>query len=425
MKLHIEKAIYGGAGLARDKGKAIFVPFALPGEDVEAELLYSKTSYAEARLTQILSPSPYRIQPLCRHYGACGGCHYQHAEYEEQVRMKASILSESLERARIVEVPEIEATTAAPFGYRNRIRLHVQQEPFALGYLRGQSHSVLSISECPIASPPLIDAVHTLHRECASQLSGWVREVELFAEPANGEILVNIYAPAGAADIERRLNSLWLALQTVLPNATGCTAFIMPKGKGFPTLAAQAGSGCLIYTVAGTPYRVSAGSFFQVNQFLIDRMVAEVCAGHSGALVWDLFAGVGLFARQLAGAFANVVAVEAAPASVTDMRTNLTGQKIVEKTTFQFLREEAGRRTEAVPDYIVLDPPRAGLGTEAAALLAKIHAPQVTYVSCDPATLSRDLSALLKSGYRLQKLHLIDMFPQTFHLETIAHLSLA
>lgn len=424
MKLHIEKSIYGGAGLARYDGKAIFVPLTLPGESVEAELHQSKSSYAEAKLTQILTPSPHRTTPPCQHYGSCGGCHYQHASYDEQLRIKIAILRESLERAHIAEIPAIEPIAAAPFGYRNRIRLHVQPSPFALGYLRGQSHTVLPIQECPIAAPALVSTALTLQRECAAHLSTWICEIELFLDPVTGRMLLSLFTPPGTPAIARQLNHLWRVLQTLLPQIDGCAAFAMPQGKGFPTLAAQAGAGQLTYTAADEPYRVSPGSFFQVNQFLIERMVAEVCNQHSGELAWDLFAGVGLFARRLAHTFTQVVAVEAAPFSVTDLRTNLSGQRIASKTTLQFLREATAQPAPATPDYVVLDPPRAGLGNEAATLLANLRAPQVTYVSCDPATLSRDLATLLKSGYHLRKLTLLDMFPQTFHLETIAHLSL-
>lgn len=424
MKLEIEKAIYGGAGLARHEGKAIFVPFTLPGEVIEAEVKHSKSSYAEARLAQILTPSPQRVQPACQHYGVCGGCHYQHASYEEQVRMKTAILRESLQRTRMVDIPEIEAIIAAPLGYRNRIRLHIQQTPFALGYLHGRSHRLLPIRECPIADPSLNHAMHTLQDECAPQLSSWACEIEIFSDPSGGKLLISIFTHSDASAAARKLNDLWRTLQAAVPTVAGCAAFTLPKGKGFPTLAAHAGAKHLVYTAAGEPYCVSFGSFFQVNHFLIDRMVAEVCNHHGGALAWDLFAGVGLFARQLARTFSQVVAVEAAPASVTDLRTNLPNQRVLAKTTLQFL-QNAANRPAATPDYVVLDPPRAGLGTQAAELLANIRAPQVTYVSCDPATLSRDLSSLLKSGYRLRKLQLIDLFPQTFHLETIAHLSLA
>lgn len=425
MKLQIEKSIYGGAGLARQEGKAVFVPFTLPGETVEAELYQSKASYAEARLSEILTPSRHRIQPSCPHYGACGGCHYQHASYDEQVRIKTAILHESLVRARIADIPAIEPITAEPFRYRNRIRLHVQPSPFALGYLRNQSHSVLPIVDCSIASPALVDAMRTIQSKCTSQLASWAREIEIFVSASTGRLLVSVYTSAGTSDLASRLNNLWSVLQSALPNTAGCAAFTFITGKGFPTLAAQVGASHIIYKAAGEAYRVSFGSFFQVNQYLIDRMVAEVCNQRGGALAWDLFAGVGLFARHLARTFSRVVAVEAAPPSVTDLRANLPDHNIVAESTLRFLRQITSDPDFATPEYIVLDPPRAGLGTEASIWLANIRAPSVTYVSCDPATLSRDLSTLLKSGYRLQKLALLDMFPQTFHLETIAHLSLA
>ncbi len=424
MRLAIEKAVYGGAGLARHEGKAVFVPLTLPGETVEAEIRRGKSSWAEAQLVRVLEPSPHRVPPPCPHFGTCGGCHYQHASYDEQVRMKGAILRESLERARISNIPEIETISVEPFGYRNRIRLHVRESPFALGYLRGQSHALLPVEECPIAAPPLVDIMHALQRECAPQLSGWAREIELFICPSSGHTLLSVYTAAGTRGIARKLDQLWRAVQIAVPHVVGCAAFTLPKSKGLPVLATQTGETHIIYPVAGEPYRVGFGSFFQVNHFLVDRMVTEVCRGHSGELAWDLYAGVGLFARRLARSFTQVTAVEAAPASVADLRTNMPGQHITAETTLRFLHEAAGKPGMPRPDAVVLDPPRAGLGAEAADLLARIHPPHVTYVSCDPATLARDLFSLLKSGYRLQKLQLIDLFPQTFHLETIAHVSL-
>jgi 23S rRNA (uracil1939-C5)-methyltransferase len=425
MKLTIEKAIYGGAGLARHEGQAIFVPCSLPGEVVEAEVRRSKGSYAEAELKAILQPSQQRIEPRCRHFGACGGCHYQHADYGEQVRIKTAILAETLQRARIENLPEIEPLTAAPFEYRNRIRLHVQAQPFALGYMRGQSHALLAIEECPIAAPVLVRIVRVLVADCAGELAGWAREVELFTDAAGEQVLVSVFAPAETASLGARLQALWPRLQAAAPEVAGCAVFAAPQGKGFAKLAAQAGATHLSYAAAGTGYRVGAGSFFQVNRFLLDRMVVAVCGGRQGQMAWDLYAGVGLFARQLEGGFAQVAAVEAAPGSVSDLRTNARGlgTRIVAASTRDFLqravRERAGR-----PDFVVVDPPRAGLGAEVTQLLSQIGPPHITYVSCDPSTLSRDLSALLLSGYRLRGLQLVDLFPQTFHLETIAQLRL-
>ena len=170
MRLHIEKPIYGGAGLARHEGKAIFVEHALPGEIVEAEILRSKASYAEARIQALLEPSPERTAPACQHYGACGGCHYQHTSRALELAMKKTILSETLTRARIAEFPEILTLAAEPTGYRNRIRLHLRSNPFGVGYLKEQSHALLPIEECTVASPNLVEAFRALALQTEAEL---------------------------------------------------------------------------------------------------------------------------------------------------------------------------------------------------------------------------------------------------------------
>ncbi len=425
MKVRIEKAIYGGAGLARHEGKAIFVAQALPGELVETEIVTDKASYSEARVMQVLETSAERVTPPCPYYGACGGCQYQHASDAEQLRMKTAILKETLERARLREIPEMQVIAGEPFGYRNRIRLHVQAKPFALGYRRGQSHVMLPVEECRIAAPVLVRAMRVLVEECEAELAGWAREVELFTDDGAARVLVSVYADAATGKMQNRLDAFWKRLQDILPDAVGCAAFAMPAGKGFARRVATAGEPHLKYRVANAEYRVSAGAFFQVNRFLLDRMVATVCEGRAGATAWDLYAGVGLFAKPLARQFEEVVAVEAAPESVEDLRVNVPEARVVAATTLDFLRRASrGDKGLRAPEYVVIDPPRAGLGKDVTALLGQVRPAHITYVSCDPATLSRDLSALLQSGYRFRSLHLVDLFPQTFHLETIAQLVL-
>ncbi len=164
LKLRIEKAIYGGAGLARAEGKAVFVPFALPGELVEAAIAEENKGYATAELVEVLEPSANRRAAPCPYFGACGGCHYQHADYAAQVEMKRAILREALERARVREIPEIEAVTGEPFGYRNRVRLHVEKNPFHLCYKRRNSHVNLPVEACPIAAPVLEELIGALNR---------------------------------------------------------------------------------------------------------------------------------------------------------------------------------------------------------------------------------------------------------------------
>jgi 23S rRNA (uracil1939-C5)-methyltransferase len=191
-------------------------------------------------------------------------------------------------------------------------------------------------------------------------------------------------------------------------------------GKAARTIA-QWGASSIAYRAAGFDYRVDYGAFFQVNRWLIDPLVDSVTAGHAGALAWDLFAGVGLFAHQLASNFARVIAVESAPAAIAALEANLSGTSAsaVRADALEFLRRS--RQSER-PDLIVVDPPRTGLGAEMTTLLAEIAAPALVYVSCDPATLARDLRALLAAGYSIERFTLADLFPQTFHIESVVEL---
>jgi 23S rRNA (uracil1939-C5)-methyltransferase len=202
--------------------------------------------------------------------------------------------------------------------------------------------------------------------------------------------------------------------------------FLAEGGKGqAPQSVAQWGANSLLYRAAGVDYRVDQGAFFQVNRWLVDALVARVTAHARGGLAFDLFAGVGLFARQLANHFTRVIAVESASASIAALAHNLRGTSAiaVKAATLEFLRRERSRER---PDLVIVDPPRTGLGAETTALLAEIAAPEIVYVSCDPATLARDLRPLVdsRSGprYVIDQIALVDLFPQTFHLETVVRL---
>lgn len=431
MKLQIEKAIYGGAGLARSEGKAVFVPFALPGELIEAAIAEENKSYATAELVEVLEPSAARRAAPCPYFGACGGCHYQQADYAAQVEMKRAILRETLERARIGEIPEVETVTGEPFGYRNRVRLHGEKNTFRLCYKKRNSHVNLPVDACPIAAPVLQAALAKLNGEGdALGLGSWVREVELFTDDAQEAILAAFWTERPGVEASRLLESCWTPLHKLLPGLVGAGVFSADRGATTGKLLAHAGEGALRYRSGAGNYQVSLGSFFQVNRFLIDRLVELVTGGRRGEVAWDLYAGVGLFSLALTEGFGEVVAVESGGAAVRDLRENLRGtnpgearHRVVLAETADFLRRAVGQR-QATPDLVVVDPPRAGLGREVTTLLGKIRARNVTYVSCDPATMSRDVAALLESGYRLAKMHLVDLFPQTFHLESVTQLTL-
>lgn len=425
IKLRVEKLIYGGAGLARLEGKAVFVPLSLPGELVEANVTEDRGSYANAELTNVLEASGDRCDAPCPYFGSCGGCHYQHADYSAQIRMKTAILREAFERARISDIPEPGTLSAEPFGYRNRVRLHVQPDPFSLCYKYRNSHRNLPVRTCPIAAPLLQSAIEVLNQNgSAFGFGAWVKEVELFVA-GETQLLASFFTDRPEGIAKQALAACWPRLQKLLPAMIGVAVFSTSKTRAPGRLLIHLGEKSLLYPSLDLHYRVGFGSFFQTNRLLIDALVLLVTDGEQGDRVWDLYAGVGLFSLPLSRRFANVVAVESSSAAIRDLRENLRygDHRIVASETAVFLRKAAEQQMGA-PDLVVVDPPRAGLGRDVTASLGKIRPRKITYVSCDPSTLSRDLSSLLEFGYRLTKIHLVDLFPQTFHLESVTHLSL-
>ncbi len=413
--VQIEKPIYGGAFLAHIEGKAVFVPLTLPGEQARIRITEDKRGYATAEAEEIVTAAPQRITPACRHFGVCGGCNYQHADYQAQLAFKQAILRETFLRGAVALPEEMSLLSAQPWAYRNRIRLAFDAAGNP-GYRGRKSHAVIPIAECPIAAPLLLSAAQAtaeVLRKSAPALRP--TEISLFCNADETALLASIFiaasAKAGFDDFAR-------ALRQQLPALKG--AELVSEGRaGQPARTiAQWGAPSLAYTAAGFDYRVDHGAFFQVNRWLVDALVDRVTAGRSGVLAWDLFAGVGLFARKLTASFARVAAVESAPSATSALAENLRGTSgsAVRATTLDFLRRT---RNSDRPDLIVVDPPRTGLGAEITTLLAAIAAPALVYVSCDPATLARDLRALISTGYSIESVTLADLFPQTFHLETV------
>ncbi|MGA7341948.1 MAG: 23S rRNA (uracil(1939)-C(5))-methyltransferase RlmD [Terracidiphilus sp.] len=421
--VEIGKPIYGGAFLARALGKALFVPLALPGEQARVRIVEDKRGYATAEATEILAPAPGRVVPECRHFGACGGCHYQHAAYAAQLDFKQAILRETLERGGVRAPETISVLSAEPWAYRNRIRLAFDAEGNS-GYRGRRSHAVVPIAECPIAAPLLVRAAEAA-AEIARRLPPVQRpaEISLFCNAEESALLVEI----STLSLTKLLfEDFCRALAGRIPELIGAEYTTTDRsGRSLRTVA-RWGAASLSYRAGGFEYRVDHGAFFQVNRWLTDALVEQVTDGLSGALAWDLFAGVGLFARRLASGFARVIAIESAPSAIAALAHNLrgTGASAVKATTLDFLRRAHRSRSKGFepPNLIVVDPPRTGLGAETTALLAQIAAPALVYVSCDPATLARDLRTLLATGYVIQNIALADLFPQTFHIETVVRL---
>jgi 23S rRNA (uracil1939-C5)-methyltransferase len=407
MKLRIEKAIYGGDGLARiPAGKTVFVPGTLPGELVEASIATDRRSFATGKLDAVLEPSAERVAPGCAYFPRCGGCQYQHANPAFQLQMKLDILKETMARAHVPVPGEIASLAGPAWGYRNRIRL--QAKGPKLGYLQRGSHTVLPVTHCPIAAPVLEQAIAVVER--VAGFEGLCEEVEFFTNGEQDQLLISLWPGLQQRPSEQALEVFAERVRVELPALIGVGLFTQTNTRYW-------GHRSLTYTVCGIPYQVSLGSFFQVNRFLLPELLQLVVQNRSGRTAWDLYAGAGLFARALDFEF--VTAVESEGFSSDDLNKNLESRphQVVRSNTLDFLRRQSAAQVR--PDLIVVDPPRAGLGKEICSHLSRIAAPNIIYVSCDPATLARDLQTLLESGYFLQTIQLVDMFPQTFHLETV------
>jgi 23S rRNA (uracil1939-C5)-methyltransferase len=434
--------IYGGDGLAhlpadeKGCGKAVFIPFVLSGEKIEATLTEQKPGFARARAESIHEPSPHRVEPGCPYFGRCGGCHYQHSRYEHQLEIKKEILRETLKRTAKLDLSvDVQVHASPPWKYRNRSRLKVQTSPeFNAGYFKMASHELLAVEECPISSALINRGIAALWQSGrAGKVPPGVDEVEFFANAEDTQLLIEVSAKA---DSRRSALRTWAEdFQSSMAEITGLTVFReAPKGER----AAQeklltVGTDHLTYRTVRAAYRVSAGSFFQTNRYLTDELVKVVTQGQSGEAALDLYAGVGLFSTALCD-MRHIVSVESSQTSTTDLSCNLSSNgEAVRATTEQYLSEGAKTRRPGKgavlphpaykPDLAVMDPPRSGLGERVARMLVTLGAPRVVYVSCDPVTLARDLVVLLAGGYHIERVHLIDLFPQTYHLESVVHLA--
>jgi 23S rRNA (uracil1939-C5)-methyltransferase len=426
MQLEIEKLIYGGDGLARipssqpGSGKSVFVPFVLEGERVEALRVEEKAGFIRARLESVLQASGHRVEPNCPYFQRCGGCHYQQAAYDRQVAIKAEVLRETLARTAKLELTcELNIHQSSAWQYRNRTRLQVRTTPrWAVGYFRFRSHEVMPIEHCPISSPLINHAIQALVTAEADRMRDEIREVELFVNHQDEAMLAIALCAAGTR--RARARELAERLEELLPAVSGVSVFAQGRTPADDlTQLASLGSGHLFYQTKEHGYRVSAGSFFQVNRFLIDELVAIATGGLSGSVALDVYAGVGLFSAILARHFNQVIAVESSPSASRDLKQNVSGIEVVHSPAERYLARFSSSR----PDVAVLDPPRAGLGKKVIQDLIRIGPARIVYVSCDPATLARDLGVFRDSGYRIESAHLIDLFPQTYHIESVIRMS--
>jgi 23S rRNA (uracil1939-C5)-methyltransferase len=411
----IERLAFGGHAVARHEGVVVFVPFAAPGDRVRITITESKDNFTRGRIDALLAPGPHRTEPRCRHFGECGGCQFQHVAYAEQVRQKGEFVRDALVRIGRFDWPEpVPVHHAEPWGYRSRTQLKLKatsgprsdgkdgrlrkrerKEMHAtpveltagrpvLGFHRATSHSVLDVQECPVLAPELEAGL--------ADLRAAIAQLDKDALP---------YQIEGAAGIE---GAAWS------PDLPGMRKDLV------------------VHEIGRFRYVIEPESFFQGNRFLVSELVAGALGDAHGDLAYDLYAGVGLFSLPLADRFTHVVAVEDERRAATLGRVNVRNNgcrnvTYLRSTTEQFLRQELARASRQRPGLVLVDPPRVGAKPAVPALLA-LGAPQLVYVSCDPQTMARDLRLLVDGGYALATVAAFDMFPHTWHVESVARLAL-
>ena len=427
LRLSIEKLVYGGDGLAHADGNTVFVPYVLPGEEVRATAKTRKKKLIWAELLEVSSPAKERGRAKCAHFQKCGGCHYQHIPPTEQLRLKKGILRETLSRLGGISWDgAIVEHAAQPYSYRNRAQWAVRSSlPRALGYFLPESSVIVPIDECPVLSPRLANTYAKLQDMTrGGTLPAGVQEIEAFADSTDEKIALNV----AFEKFPKPAEELASTFRNALPEIESLLLLDQKKNRFELT-----GPGYLTHEAGGFKYRVSHLSFFQVNRFLIEDLLKTVTANAHGALALDLYSGVGFFTLPLAKTFQKVVSVDANLAATRDLYANAEIADVT-VTSHNEHAEDFLKKTNEKPEFVVLDPPRAGLGAEAAAKLAELGAQEIVYLSCDPSTLARDLAVLTNSArkpkeitrpgirYEITEMHLFDLFPQTFHIETLVRL---
>src|SRR5580698_8502996 len=433
MEIKIEKLIYGGDGLAHHDGATVFVPLVLPAERVAVEAVEQKKKFVRGRVERILQAAPERVAARCPHFGVCGGCDYQHISYEAQLKFKSEILRETLRRIGKIEwAGEITAHGSQPWAYRNRAQWKVRPLEIAgndgetasekaahggtqlgIGYFRANSTALCAVEDCSIISPLLLKTLLSLRTALAAgALPRGLREIEAFVDAADAKLLLTVTFAGFPSRAAERAETF----RQVVPEIASLL-FHDPSHDRMELY----GPGFVEYSAGGLSYRVGHFSFFQVNRFLVEELAREVVEREEvGLLAIDLFAGVGLFSIPLAKHFARVLAVESNPAAARDLETNTRGKGSIEVRSAEV--EQFLKRNRERPELVVLDPPRAGMSPESVERLGKLRPERITYVSCEPPTLARDLALLGKAGYDCTEIHLFDLFPQTFHMETVVRL---
>ncbi len=420
VELAIEKGVYRGRGLGRVAGRVVLVPRAYPGDRLRARVSEVHAGWAEAVPVELIQPTPLRREAPCRLADRCGGCSYQPLGYGEQLKLKESVLRESLRRGGVAYDGEVMVHPSPERGWRMRASLHfaAAQGELRLGLRQEGTRRVVDVDTCLQLSESMNEAARSLGRALQSQPEALpaLRGLDLLEAPDRRALVAVVSTTLAPGRVP--------LLDPLVRQAQGLTGLgVEARDRQLRWLH---GPDHVEATVLGLRLRAGVRSFFQANRFLLEPLVREVLdlVPRARGRVLDLYSGVGLFALPLAKRDdGEILAVESAASAVEDARWNarqaeLDGVRVVQRDVRRALADlprEAGER-------IVLDPPRTGAGLEVVGLLAARRPSVVVYVSCDPPTLARDLAGFAAFGYKMNALRLLDLFPDTFHLEAVARL---
>ncbi|TEU14364.1 MAG: 23S rRNA (uracil(1939)-C(5))-methyltransferase RlmD [Anaerolineales bacterium] len=399
---------HGGAALGRHEGKVVFVPYVIPGEEVLVAIVEDKGRYARGRLVDVLSPSTQRVLPPCPHFGShaaaaavgCGGCHWQHIAYEAQLEFKQRIVQDQLERIGRFESVLVKPTIGSPepWYYRNHVQFALDEHG-RLGFIEAERQRVVPIEECYIMHPLLDEVFGALDLEMPE-----LERLSLRCGVNTGQKMA-VFETHEDEPFE---------LEVDLP--VSCV-FLLSDGR----TATLIGQEYISEILAGHEYRISASSFFQINTPQAEELVhlvRDYLAPTGSEVLLDAYCGVGVFGLSLASEVGQVIGVEESPIAVADARFNAG---LADNVEFVEGRVEEVLPSIGVPiDLAVLDPPRQGCASEVLTVLARLAPAKIVYVSCDPATLARDTRRLVQAGYQLVEVQPLDMFPQTYHIESVA-----
>jgi len=432
--LRLDSLAAGGEAVGRHQGMAVFVMSGCPGDEAEVQITEVARRFARGVVRRVITPSPDRTAPQCPHFGECGGCQLQHISYAAQLSHKTAMVRDAL--SRIASLPDVEVGETwgmqEPWHYRGRADYHAEVSDsgeLAIGFARHRSRQIVPLSECDVQHP-LSERI----RQALTKLMGRVAQspseragllgVETLISFASGRGLVTLVCDGRPAFLRS-------AAEALMEQVDGVAGVLSARrrGRNSPHRSPSepiVGEAEVVEALNGRGYRVSADSFFQSNPGQAARMVSlvqEWAQVGKGEVVYDLYSGVGTFLLPLAATAGLALGVEAQTSSVADAKANLRRWKLrnvrlYERNVERLLPRLVQRGKKA--DVIVLDPPRKGCGPVVCISVARLEPRRIVLVSCDPATLARDLKTLAEHGYRAQRVQPIDMFPQTWHVECVA-----